>query len=67
MGAAIRQMMGRDIKRSFLEAQPDTRRSSEVPPGAALGSIRLLQQQYVQGIADERMRQLQRFPYRMAR
>jgi len=40
MGAAIRQMMGRDIKRSFLEAQPDTRRAQEVPPGSAQGAMR---------------------------
>jgi hypothetical protein len=66
IGAAIRQMMGRDVKRSFLEAQPDTRRAQEVPPGVAQGAIRTLQGMYQAGIADERMRQLQRFPYRTA-
>lgn len=66
MGAAIRQMMGRDIKRSFLEAQPDTRRAQEVPPGVSQGAIRTLQQHYQMGVDNERMRQLQRFPYRNA-
>jgi hypothetical protein len=66
MGAAVRQMLGRDIKRSFLESQPDTRRSAEVPPGSAQGATRSLMQQYQRGIDEERMRQLQRFPYRNA-
>ncbi len=66
MGAAIRQMLGREIKRSFLEAQPDTRRAQEVQGGMAQASIRSLQQAYQAGIGEERMRQLQRFPYRTA-
>lgn len=66
MGAAVRQMLGRDIKRSFLEAQPDTRRAQEVPPGVSQNAMRSLQIAYQQGIADERARQLQRFPYRVA-
>jgi hypothetical protein len=67
MGAAIRQMLGRDIKRTFLEAQPDTRRAQEVPPGVAQGALTSLRREYQDGIEEERMRQLQRFPYRMAR
>jgi hypothetical protein len=66
MGAAVRQMLGRDIKRSFLESQPDTRRTAEVPPGSAQGATRSLMQAYQRGIDEERMRQLQRFPYRNA-
>ena len=34
IGAAIRLMAGREIKRNFTESQGDTRRSTEVPPGA---------------------------------
>jgi hypothetical protein len=64
IGAAIREMAGRDIKRSFLEAQPDTRRSSEVPPGAARNAIATLQRMWNDGVQGERMRQVQRFPYR---
>lgn len=66
MGAAVRQMLGRDIKRTFLEAQPDTRRAQEVPPGTGQNAMRSLQQQYLMGIQDEKARQLQRFPYRRA-
>lgn len=67
IGAAIRQMMGRDVKRSFLESQPDTRRSAEVPPGVAQGAITTLRRMWDEGVSGERMRQLQRYPYRMTR
>jgi len=43
LGAAIRLMSGREIKRNFTEAQGDTRRASEVPPGAIMQSSRNLQ------------------------
>lgn len=66
IGAAIRQMMGRDVKRSFLEAQPDTRRAAEVPPGVAQGSITTLRRMWDAGVGAERMRQLKRYPYRNA-
>lgn len=66
IGAAIRQMMGREVKRSFLEAQPDTRRAQEVPPGTARNAITELRRMWEMGVAAERMRQVQRFPYRMA-
>lgn len=65
IGAAIRQMMGRDVKRTFLEAQPDTRRAQEVPPGVGQGAITTLRRMYDEGVQQERMRQIQRFPYRM--
>lgn len=64
IGAAIRQLMGRDIKRTFLEAQPDTRRAQEVPPGVAQGAITTLRRMFEQGIAEEHGRQVQRYPYR---
>jgi hypothetical protein len=67
IGAAIRQMLGRDIKRTFLEAQPDTRRSTEVPPGVGQGALTLLRREYEDGINEERLRQVQRFPYRVPR
>ena len=34
IGAALRLMAGREIKRNFTESQGDTRRATEVPPGA---------------------------------
>lgn len=64
IGAAIRQMAGRDIKRSFLETQPDTRRTGEVPPGIAQGAITTLRRMWAEGVDAERMRQVQRYPYR---
>lgn len=65
IGAAIRQMMSRDVKRTFLEAQPDTRRAQEVPPGAGQGAIQTLRRMWDAGVQGERMRQIQRYPYRM--
>jgi hypothetical protein len=43
IGAAIRLMAGREIKRNFTESQGDTRRATEVPPGAIMQSSRNLQ------------------------
>jgi hypothetical protein len=39
IGAQIRMMSSREIKRNFTESQGDTRRSDEVPPGAVGNSI----------------------------
>lgn len=39
LGAQIRLMSPREMKRNFTEAQPDTRRSDEVSPGAVSGSV----------------------------
>ena len=38
-GVILRMMNGREIKRNFIEAQSDTRRADEVPPGATRDSI----------------------------
>jgi hypothetical protein len=43
VGAAIRLMAGREIKRNFTESQGDTRRATEVGPGAVMQSSRNLQ------------------------
>lgn len=48
IGAAITVMAGREIKRDFTEDQGDTRRATEVPPGAVTASttgLRALRQQ----------------------
>lgn len=63
IGAAIRQMESRDTRRTFLESQPDTRRSSEVPPGTGQGSLTLLRRRFEERVGQERMRLLQRYPY----
>ena len=50
LGAAISLMAGREIKRSFVESQGDTRRATEVGAGASASSVnalRLLRQQRI--------------------
>ena len=42
LGAQIRMMAPREIKRNFIEAQGDTRRSDEVPAGAITNSVNAL-------------------------
>lgn len=39
MGAQIRLLAGREVKRNFIESQGDTRRSDEVPAGAMANSV----------------------------
>jgi hypothetical protein len=39
LGLIIRMMAGREVKRSFIESQGDTRRSDEVPPGSSRDSV----------------------------
>jgi hypothetical protein len=56
IGAAIRLMAGREIKRNFTESQGDTRRASEVPPGAIMQSSRNLQMLRQQRITAESAR-----------
>ena len=38
-GVILWMMSGREIKRSFIESQGDTRRADEVPPGASRDSV----------------------------
>lgn len=56
MGAALRLMAGREIKRSFTEAQGDTRRADEVAAGAAQASFSYLRKQRQDRIVDEASR-----------
>jgi hypothetical protein len=39
MGVMIRMLSVREVKRNFMEAQGDTRRADEVPPGAIRDSF----------------------------
>lgn len=39
LGVIIKMMGGREMKRSFIESQSDTRRADEVPPGSSRDSI----------------------------
>lgn len=40
LGAAVRLVAPREVKRNFTDAQGDSRRSEEVPPGAVAASMR---------------------------
>jgi hypothetical protein len=51
LGAAIRLVAPREIRRNFTEEQGSSRRSEEVPPGAVAGSTR--------GLVVERQRRIQ--------
>lgn len=46
LGAAIRLLAGREVKRSFLSRQPEPRRQEEVPPGSANQSMESLLRLY---------------------
>lgn len=54
IGAAIRLTLGREIKRNFIESQPDPRKPPEVPPGAIINSVKGLQMLYQRRITQER-------------
>jgi hypothetical protein len=62
IGAALRLMAGREVKRNFTEAQGDTRRAEEVPPGAVDGSSRGLERLRRTRIADEASRLAAQYP-----
>ena len=53
LGAAIRLMAGREIKRNFTENQGENRRPTEVPPGAVMQSSNQLQMLRRSRINDE--------------
>lgn len=65
LGAQIRMMAGREIKRNFLEAQGDTRRSDEVPAGAITNSMLGLQRLRAQRIVAESARLARQYPLRI--
>lgn len=62
IGAAARLMMPREVKRNFTEAQADSRRAAEVPPGAILGSARALMAWRQQRIVAEASRLTAMYP-----
>lgn len=62
MWAALRLLAGREIKRSFLNAQPEPRRQEEVPPGHANQAMRPLLEQYFDRIKTETKRLRRRYP-----
>jgi hypothetical protein len=62
MGAAIRLVHPREIKRNFTEAQGDGRRAGEVTPGAVSGSVNALERDYYRRISEEAGRLSQQNP-----
>lgn len=65
LGAAIRLMAGREIPRNFTQNQGDTRRATEVTPGAILQSANGLKMQRQILIQDERARLAKMYPLTM--
>lgn len=66
LGAAVRLMAGVEVRRSQLSAQPDTRRTEELPPGAVLQSYTGLVKQYEKRLREERSRLARRYPTRIS-
>lgn len=61
IGAAIRLVYGREIKRNFIESQPDPRKAPEVPAGAIVNSVKGLETMYLARIDTERSRLMRRY------
>lgn len=64
LGAAIRLVAGREIKRNFTESQGDSKRATEVGPGAVNASSGGLRVQRAQRITAEAARLEQQYPTR---
>lgn len=64
MGAAVRLIAPREIKRNFTESQGEPRRTQEVPPGAVQASMRSVAAMRQNRITEEAGRLAQRFPDR---
>lgn len=65
LGAQIRLMSGREIKRNFTESQGDTRRPEEVSSGAVLNSMVGLQRLRRERILAESARLAKLYPLRI--
>lgn len=64
MGAAVRMVAPREIKRNFTEWQGEPRRANEVPPGAVGNSMRLVAGQRQNRITAEASKLMQQYPDR---
>ncbi len=65
LGAAIRLVAGREVKRNFTEAQGEPRRAEEVPPQASMQSVRELVRIRQQRIMAEAARLMSTYSYEM--
>lgn len=62
LGAAIKLMQPREVKRNFYEAQPDPRKATEIPPQAVANSSAKLEQQRLARINAEADRIMSAYP-----
>lgn len=62
LGAAFRLLVGRDIKRSFLNRQPEPRRQEEVPVGAATNAMLPIAEKYYRALDREITVLTRRYP-----
>jgi hypothetical protein len=67
MGAQIRLVSPREIKRNFTESQGDTRRADEVPAGAVSGSLANLLRMRRDRITAEAARLQRQYPTFLSR
>lgn len=65
LGAQIRMLAGREVKRNFIESQGDTRRSDEVPAGAMNASVTNLLRMRRDRIQAEAARLARQYPLRI--
>lgn len=65
LGAQVRVMSGREVKRNFTESQGDTRRAEEVPAGAVTNSINNLLRLRRDRIQAEAARLARLYPLRI--
>jgi hypothetical protein len=65
LGAQIRLMAGREVKRNFTESQGDTRRGDKVPAGAVGNSINNLLRLRRDRITAEAARLNRQYPTRI--
>jgi hypothetical protein len=64
LGAQILLIQPREVKRNFIESQPDPRKAPEVPPGATMNSLQQLQAQRQRRIDAEADRISRAYPER---
>ena len=62
LGAEILLMQPREVKRNFIESQPDPRKGPEVPPGATMQSFKKLEDQRQKRIDAEADRISRAYP-----
>lgn len=65
LGAQVRLIAGREVKRNFIESQGDTRRSEEVPAGAMNASVTNLLRLRRDRIQAEAARLARQYPLRI--